>query len=313
MGQREKTKIISRTYGYHGITLAATSATGMAKYQTMFGPTLPGFIHVHAPNAFRYEGKINAGETVGQAAARDLEETILREGADTIAAFIAEPIQGAGGVIIPPDDYFPLVQAILKKYNILLIVDEVITGFGRTGKMFAIEHFGIEPDILQFAKGVTSGYMPLGGIQISDEIRTVIDNAPADQTWMHGYTYSGHAAACAVGMANVSIIERDGLVARSAELGVQLLDGLEALTEEFPNIVNARGRGLIAGIDVVTNKETGTPDPTVALAICNEAQAQGIRVRPLGNAIAMSPPLTISANEVDIIIQTLGQAIAKVA
>lgn len=311
IGKTDKTKILSLLYGYHGITMAAMSATGMAKYQTMFGPTVPGFIHVPNPNTYRYEGDMKDGETVGQAAARALEETILREGPDTVAAFIVEPIQGAGGVIVPPDDYFPLVRQICDKYDVLLIIDEVICGFGRTGKMFGSEHFDIRPDILQFAKGVTSGYIPLGGIQISDKIRDVILSAPADQSWMHGYTYSGHSAACAVAMANIDIIQREGLIENSATVGAHFLAGLQGLVDEFPHIDNARGKGLICGIDVVTSKETREPDADRSLAIGKTAMDLGVRIRPLGGSIAFSPPLTISKDEVDIIISALGEAIAK--
>jgi len=277
----------------------------------MFGPLVDGFIHIPHPNAYRYPGEIQDGETVAQAAARALEETILSEGADTVAAFIAEPIQGAGGLIVPDDGYFDLVQAICKKYEVLLIVDEVICGFGRTGKMFGSDHYGINPDIMQFAKGVTSGYLPLGGMQVTDAIRDVILNAPPDQSWMHGHTYSGHAAACAVGIANIDIIERENLVANSAAMGVRLLEGLQGLVDEFPNIDNARGVGLLAGIEAVTSKESREPDADIAAKIGNIALEMGVRTRPLGNTIAFSPPLSITAEEVDIIINTMGDAITK--
>ncbi len=313
MGKMHKTKIISLLYGYHGITMAAMSATGMSKYHTMFGPLVDGFIHVPNANAYRYEGNIREGESVAEAAARALEETILREGPETVAAFIAEPIQGAGGVIVPDDGYFALVQEICQRYDVLLIVDEVICGFGRTGKWFGMEHYDIQPDIMQFAKGVTSGYLPLGGIQVSDHIRDVILNAPAEQSWMHGYTYSGHAASCAVAMANIEIIEREGLLENSAVVGKYLLEGLQGLVDEFPNIDNARGVGLMCGIDVVKSKETRETDAQTAAAIGNMAMQNGVRVRPLGASIAFSPPLIISKQEVDIIISTLGDAIANVS
>ena len=310
MGKMQKTKIISLLYGYHGITMAAMSATGMSKYHTMFGPLVDGFIHIPNPNGYRYEGDIREGEWVAEAAARALEETILREGPETVAAFIAEPIQGAGGVIVPDDGYFALVQEICQRYDVLLIIDEVICGFGRTGKWFGMEHYDIQPDIMQFAKGVTSGYLPLGGIQVSDHIRDVILNAPANQSWMHGYTYSGHAASCAVAMANIEIIEREGLLENSAVVGKYLLEGLQGLVDEFPNIDNARGVGLICGIDVVKSKETREVDAETSAAIGKVAMQNGLRVRPLGGAIAFSPPLTISAQEVDTLISTLGDAIA---
>lgn len=310
LGRPEKTKFISRLYGYHGVTLAATAATGLAKYHTMFGPLTPGFIHIPNPNPYRYEGDLREGETVGQAAARALEEAILREGPETVAAFIVEPIQGAGGLIVPPDDYFPLVQEICRRYEVLLIVDEVICGFGRTGRWFGMHHYGIEPDIMQFAKGVTSGYIPLGGIQVSDAIRDVLHNAPPDQSWMHGYTYSGHAAACAVALVNLDIIAREGLAENSAAMGERLLSGLQGLVAEFPQIDNARGKGLICGIDVVQSKETRAPDVALAAKITDQAMALGLRTRPLGQAIAFAPPLVITAEQVDEIIDKLGRAVA---
>ncbi len=310
LGKPEKTKIIARNAAYHGISMAATSATGIARYHTMFGPQIPGFLHIPNPNPHRYEGDIRDGETVGQAAARALEEAILREGPETVAAFIAEPIQGVGGVIVPPDDYFPRVRQICDQYEVLFISDEVITGFGRTGKMFALGHWGVQPDILSFAKGITSGYIPLGGIQINDAIRDAIWNAPEPESWMHGYTYSGHATACAVGLRNVEIIEREGLVENSRVLGEQLLKGLEALTE-FPQVVVARGKGLLCAIEIVKDKTSRTPDLPTTNALMGAAMNAGLRTRAVGNALAFSPPLTITPAEVDSIVQTMGDVLVK--
>ncbi len=311
LGKFDKTKILSRLCGYHGITMAAMSATGISKYHTMFGPLVDGFIHIPDPNAYRYVGERNDDETVAQAAARALEETILHEGPDTVAAFIAEPVQGAGGVVVPEDEYFQLVQQVCQKYDVLLIVDEVICGFGRTGAWFGSDQYGINPDIMQFAKGVTSGYLPLGGMQVTDAIRDVILNAPADQSWMHGFTYSGHAAACAVGIANIDIIARERLVENSAAMGARLLSGLQGLVDEFPNIDNARGVGLIAGIDVVISKASREADLDTAARISDLAMEMGLRARPLGGTIAFSPPLCITADEVDIVINTMGDAITR--
>ena len=310
LGKPKKTKIISRLNGYHGITMAAMSATGISKYHTMFGPLVDGFIHIPDPNGYRYAGDIEAGETVAEAAARALAQTIEREGADTVAAFIAEPVQGAGGLVVPGAGYFDLVGQICRDNDVLLIVDEVICGFGRTGNWFGSDEYGISPDIMQFAKGVTSGYIPLGGMQVSDDIRDVILNAPAEQSWMHGYTYSGHAAACAVGIANIDIIKREDLVGNSERMGARLLQGLQGLADEFPNIDNARGVGLLAGIDVVQGKEGRAADYDVANAISDRAMALGLRARPLGGTIAFSPPLCITAEEVDIVIEIMGEAIA---
>jgi adenosylmethionine-8-amino-7-oxononanoate aminotransferase len=308
LGKPEKSKIVSRYNAYHGITMAAASATGMERYWKMFGLPLPGFVHAPAPNPFRYKGDLREGESIGQAAARALEEMIVREGPESVAAFIAEPIQGAGGVIVPPADYFPLVRAICDKHDVLLILDEVITGFGRSGKLFGQHHWEARPDIMAFAKGVTSGYLPLGGIQISDAIREVILSAPEDEAWMHGFTYSGHAAACAVGIKNIEIIEREKLVERSQQMGERLRKGLESLAEEFGIAANVRGKGLLCGMEVVKDRESLEPDDETAAIVSDLAMARGLRARPLGNVLAFSPPLSIREEEVDLIVEILGSA-----
>jgi len=311
-GKPGKYKIIARKGSYHGVTLYSTFATGLEKYHTMFGPAVEGFIHIPAPNPYRFEAEIKPGETVGQAAARALEEAIQREGADSIAAFIAEPVMGVGGVIIPPDDYFPLVRQICTKHDILFIADEVITGFGRTGEWFALKHWGVQPDILSFAKAITSGYAPLGGIQVSDTIRETVETAAESEAYMHGFTYSGHAMACAVGLKNLELMERGNFPERARALGRRLLKGLETLTE-FPFVGNVRGLGLICGVEIVSDKETKTADPARTTQIFRAAQARGLRTRPLGNTLAFSPPLIITEEEVDEIIKRLGAAMDSVS
>lgn len=305
LGKREKTKFIARKYAYHGITVAATAATGIARYQTMFGPMAPGFLHIPAPAPYRYEGDLRPGESVGQAAARALEEAILREGPETVAAFIAEPIQGVGGVIIPPDDYFPLVRAICDKYDVLLLADEVITGFGRTGEWFGQQLWALRPDIMAFAKGITSGYLQLGGIQISDAIRDVIWNAPDSETWMHGFTYSGHPAACAVGLKNLEIMEREHLLENTRAMGERLRAGLQSMLE-FPFVGDVRGRGLLCAVEIVKDKATREPDSARAAALAGACLARGLRTRNVANSLAFSPPLIINADEVDEIVRLLG-------
>ncbi len=311
-GKPGKYKVIARKGSYHGITLAATFATGLEKYHGMFGPAMDGFIHIPAPNPYRYEGQLKVGESVGQAAARELEEAILREGQDTVAAFIAEPIMGVGGVVIPPADYFPLIRQICDKYEILFIADEVITGFGRTGEWFALKHWNVKPDILSFAKAITSGYAQLGGIQITDEIRQTMETATDTETYMHGYTYSGHAMACAVGLKNLEIMEREEFPKRARELGKRLLDGLKTMTE-FSFVGDVRGIGLVCGVEIVSNKESKTADPAMTMKIFKAAQEHGLRSRPLGNTLAFSPPLSITEDEVDEIIKRLGAAMDGVA
>jgi putrescine---pyruvate transaminase len=311
-GKPGKYKVIARRGAYHGVTLAATFATGLEKYQTMFGPAVDGFIHVPAPNPYRYEGDLKPGETVGQAAARAVEEAILAAGADTVAAFIAEPVMGVGGVLVPPDDYFPLVRQICDKYEVLFIADEVITGFGRTGEWFALKHWNVKPDILSFAKAVTSGYAQLGGIQFSDEIRETIETAADNEAYMHGFTYSGHAMACAVGLKNLEIMEREDYPKRARELGQRLKDGLNSLTE-FSFVGDVRGLGLICGVEIVSDKENRTADAALAGKIFKAAQERGLRSRPLGSTLAFAPPLSITEDEVDEIVKRLGAAMESVS
>ncbi|MFQ5614254.1 MAG: aspartate aminotransferase family protein [Anaerolineae bacterium] len=309
-GKPDKVKVIARQDAYHGVTLAAMSATGIAPYWPMFEPRVPNFLHIPAPYPFRFEGDVKAGETVGGAAARALEEAIVREGPDTVAAFIAEPVQGAGGLIVPPDDYFPRVREICDAYDVLLISDEVITGFGRTGEWFALGRWGVEPDIMSFAKGVTSGYLPLGGIQISDEIRQVIEGAPANERWMHAFTYSGHATCCAVALKNIEILEREGLVENAARMGARLIDGLQTLLE-FPCVGEVRGLGLMSAVEFVADRDSKAPagiGPQVQRA-CLEG---GLITRIKGDILMFAPPLVISGDEVDQIVGIAREAIGAV-
>jgi adenosylmethionine-8-amino-7-oxononanoate aminotransferase len=277
----------------------------------MFGPPVPGFVHVHAPYAYRFEGDVKAGETIGLAAARAIEEAIQREGVDSVAAVIAEPVQGVGGVIVPPEDYFPRVREICDQYGVLLIADEVITGFGRTGELFALNRYGIQPDILSFAKAITSGYQPLGGNQITDAIYDTIQSAPDTDSWMHGYTYSGHATACAVALRNLDIIEGEKLVERGKAMGERLLAGLQSL-REFAVVGDVRGLGLICGVELVSDKAAKTPDLALAAKITRMCQDRGLRTRNVGSTLAFSPPLSISEDEVDEIVRILGSVLDSI-
>jgi adenosylmethionine-8-amino-7-oxononanoate aminotransferase len=311
MGKPDKVKVIARERAYHGVTLAAMSATGMAAYWPMFEPRVPNFLHIHAPDPYRYGGEVQSGESVGQAAARALEEVIVREGPDTVGAFIAEPVQGAGGVIVPPDDYFPRVREICDRYDVLLIADEVITGFGRTGEWFALGRWGVQPDILSFAKGITSGYLPLGGIQISDPIREAIMTAPASERWLHAYTYSGHPTCCAVALANLDVLEREDLVGNAARMGVRLLGALRGLEEEFACVGNVRGLGLMCAIEFVADRESKEP-AGIGASVQQACLERGLLTRIVGDSLLFAPPLVISAEEVDQMVQIAGEAISAV-
>ena len=310
-GQPDKVKIISRMKGYHGVTLAAMSATGLPAYWPMFEPRVPNFVHIESPYPYRFANP-DPALSPGVAAATLLEQAILREGPETVAAFIAEPVQGAGGVIVPPDDYFPRIRQICDAYDVLLISDEVITGFGRTGRWFGLEHYGIEPDIMQFAKGITSGYIPLGGIGVSDRIRATMDSVPPDKRWMHAYTYSGHPTCCAVALANIDILEREHLPERAATLGKRLLDGLRMLTD-LPGVGDVRGLGMMAAVELVADKATKqpcAPADNIGPRVGAEMLKRGLFTRVVGETICLAPPLVTSEDQVDRIVEIVGAAIS---
>lgn len=313
-GKPDKVKVISRMKGYHGVTLAAMSATGLPAYWPMFEPRVPGFLHIESPYPYRF---VNPDPSVspGVAAANLLEQAILREGPDTVAAFLAEPVQGAGGVIVPPEDYFARIREICDQYQVLLIADEVITGFGRTGRWFGMEHYGVSPDIVQFAKGITSGYVPLGGLGISDAIRETIDSVPPDQRWMHAFTYSGHPTCCAVALANLAIIEREGLVERAAVLGRRLLEGLATL-KRLPQVGDVRGLGLMAAVELVQDQQTRAAFPASAQVgprVQQAMTARGLFTRIVGDTICLAPPLVSTEEQIDQIVQIVGEAVGEAA
>jgi putrescine aminotransferase len=314
LGRPDKVKVISRMKGYHGVTLAAMSATGLPAFWPMFEPRVPNFLQIESPYPYRFNHE-DTSVSPGVAAANLLEQAILREGPDTVAAFIAEPVQGAGGVIVPPDDYFARVREICDAYDVLLIADEVITGFGRTGRWFGLERYGIEPDIAQFAKGITSGYIPLGGVGVSDKVRAAIDDVPPEKRWMHAYTYSGHPTCCAVALANIDIIEREGLVERAAVLGERLLDGLRSLAE-LPTVGDVRGLGMMAAVELVADKASKqpfAPSDNVGGRVGAELTKRGLFTRIVGDTICLAPPLVTGEEQVDRIVAITGDAITAVA
>ena len=312
-GKPDKFKVIARMRGYHGTTLAAMSATGLPAFWPMFEPRTPGFSHIDAPDPYRFV-HTDTSVSLGVAAANKLEEAILREGPDTVAAFIAEPVQGAGGVIVPPDDYFQRIRAICTKYDVLLIADEVITGFGRTGRWFGLERYGVEPDIIQFAKGITSGYVPLGGVGISDAVREAIDGVPPGKRWMHAFTYSGHPTCCAVALKNIDILEREHLVERAAKSGARLLEQLRTL-ESLDGVGNVRGLGMMAAVEVVADKTTKQlfpADIAMTQKLTDALLDRGLYTRVAMDCICVAPPLVTTDAQIDRIVSIVGDAVTSV-
>jgi putrescine---pyruvate transaminase len=313
IGKPDKTTIIARRRGYHGLTLAAMSATGIPAFWPMFEPRVPGFVHIDAPDPYRFVSD-DPAVTIGVAAANQLERAILHEGADTVAAFIAEPVQGAGGVIVPPPDYFARVREICDAHGVLLISDEVITGFGRTGRWFGLEHYGIEPDIMQFAKGVTSGYVPLGGIGVSDSIREIMNSVPPAKRWMHAYTYSGHPTCCAVAVRNLQILREERLIERAATLGAHLAARLQPLAR-MDHVGHIRAQGLIAAVEVVADKTTKAqfpPDASTSQRLYDALLERGLYTRVLFDCICLAPPLVVSEEELDRMVAIIAEAIPAV-
>jgi adenosylmethionine-8-amino-7-oxononanoate aminotransferase len=313
LGKPDKVKVISRMRAYHGVTLAAMSATGLPAFWPMFEPRTPGFLHIDAPDPYRFVSD-DPDVSVGVAAANRLEEAILREGPDTVAAFIAEPVQGAGGVIVPPDDYFTRIRAICDRHDVLLIADEVITGFGRTGRWFGLEHYGVEPDIMQFAKGITSGYVPLGGIGVSDKVRDVINGVPASRRWMHAFTYSGHPTCCAVALKNIDIIQRERLVNRAADAGERFAHGLRSLLD-VEGVGHVRSLGLMGAVEVVADRATKQLFPAelgVGQRLTDALLERGLVTRVAMDCICLAPPLVTTDQEIDRIVDILREAVPYV-
>ena len=303
MGQPERQTIISRKNAYHGSTVAAASLGGMKSMHEQGGLPIPGIVHVEQPYWFGSDRSLSPDE-FGIQAARSIEDKINELGADKIAAFIGEPIQGAGGVIIPPDSYWPEVQRICDEYGILLISDEVITGFGRLGTWFGADYFKTRPDFMPFAKGVTSGYLPLGGVMISDRVADVIIDKGGE--FAHGYTYSGHPAACAVAMANLKLLQDEKLVERVRDdIGPYLLKGWKKLGEH-PLVGETRMIGLIGALELVKSK-----DPIERFdkkqgvgTICRDFLVNnGLVMRAVGDTIVVAPPFTLSHAEADELIE----------
>ncbi len=316
LGQPLRKKIIARDRGYHGGTIASASLTGLSACHKSFDLPLAGFLHTGAPD---YWKDAVQGETEEQFASRraaELEQLILREGPETIAAFFAEPVMGAGGVVIPPIGYWEKIQAVLNKYDILLVADEVICGFGRTGKMFGSETFNMRPDIMVLSKALASSYQPIAALLINDRIfQSIEDESNSIGTLGHGFTAGGHPVAAAVALENIRIIEEDGLVENAQMMGKQLIKELKE-TSANPLIGEVRGVGLMAGVALATNgftKLASAAPGYLGGLVALEMQNRGVIVRNAYDTIVFCPPLIINSQQVTIIAEAFKEAIGSVA
>ena len=298
LGEPERTFIISRHNAYHGSTMAGASLSGMSSMHAQGGLPIPGIVHIGQPHFEPGQG-LNR-DAFGLVAARWLEEKIIAVGPDKVAAFIGEPVQGAGGVIVPPATYWPEIQRICDKYKILLVSDEVICGFGRTGQWFGCETFGFAPDLMTFAKGVTSGYIPLGGVMVGERVARVLIERGGE--FNHGYTYSGHPVACAVALANIRLIQRERLVERVRDDTGPYLAEQFALLAEHPLVGEVQTCGLLAALALVKDKTGGAPfDAQLEVGMLCRAHcfAQGVVMRAVGERMIIAPPLVMTRAQID--------------
>jgi len=297
-GKPNKQKIISRTKSYHGVSMGATSATGLKPFRDFTTSIAPDF---HYVDHFSTES---------------LRSLIEQEGPETVAAFIAEPVQGAGGVHIAPDGYFKEVREICDEYDILFITDEVITGFGRTGTYFGIDHYGVTPDMMCFAKGVTSGYAQLGGVMISETLHKEFKELSTG-TLLHGYTYSGHAMACAVALKNIEIIERENLIENAAVMGQEMLKGFQSVQEKHSIIGEVRALGLMGAVEIVKDKQTNERFASpLAPQLVNEAAKRGLILRSVvfdgQDTLVFAPPLIMTKEDITSLISILDETFTSV-
>ena len=301
-GQPQRSIIIGRKNGYHGSTMAGASLGGMAGMHAQGGLPIPGIVHIEQPYYYELGGKLSP-DKFGIKAAGWLEEKIREVGKDNVAAFIGEPVQGAGGVIIPPMTYWPEIQRICDKYGILLISDEVICGFGRLGRWFGCEYFGAKPDFITFAKAVTSGYIPLGGVIVSDRVADVLIEKGGE--FAHGYTYAGHPVACAVALENIRILKAEKIIEKvAAETAPYLAEKFHSLADH-PLVGVTQTCGMMAALVLVADKEKKTgfdPAAEVGMICRGFCFREGVIMRAVGDRMIIAPPLIISKAEIDALI-----------
>ena len=312
-GQPDKQVVISRKNAYHGSTVASGSLGGMKAIHSQGGLPIPGIVHIDQPYWFG-EGGDTDPDAFGKQRAALLEEKILELGVDKVAAFIAEPVQGAGGVIIPPASYWPAIKAICEKYGILLVVDEVICGFGRTGEWFGSQYFDLKPDLMPIAKGLSSGYLPIGGVMVSDKVADVLVAKGGE--FFHGFTYSGHPVAAAVALANIDILQREGIVDNVRDHTGPYLAEKWATLADHPIIGEARTLGLLGAMEIVKDKQTrerfGEPGETgtVCRDICFK---NGLVMRAVGDTMIISPPLVMSCEQIDELVSLARRCLDQTA
>ena len=313
IGRPEKKKIIARRNAYHGVTVAAASLSGLAPNHRDFDLPIDRILHVDCPHHFRYAEAGESEEDFATRLAAALEQRILDEGPGTVGAFIAEPVMGAGGVLVPPATYFDKVQKVLAKYEVLLIADEVICGFGRTGQMFGSATFGLRPDILTAAKALSSGYVPISAVMVSEKVHAAVAaNSGKIGTFGHGFTYSGHPVACAIALETLRVYEDENILSHVQSLVPQFQQGLQANAARR-YVGEVRGVGLIGAIELYADPAGRTPfDPAqkAGARLAELALAQGLIVRAMGDSIAFCPPLIITAEQIDDMFARFGRAMA---
>lgn len=318
-GKPKKKKIISRKRGYHGVTIIAGGLSGLDALHTGFDLPLARVVYAETPYPYREAPEGMSGRDYARHLAKKLDEQIQAEDPETVAAMICEPVMGAGGVIVPPEGYFEEIQKVLKKHDVLLIADEVICGFGRTGAWFGSETLDITPDLMTCAKGLTSGYIPMSASIVSERVwETILEAAPRMGPFGHGYTYCAHPVAAAAGLANLAIIERENLVGNAAKVGAYMQKRLRESFADHPLVGEVRGVGLVAGVEVVKNKASREEFPLalkVGPRIVAKAYEEGLITRSLvqTSTLAFSPPLVITEAEVDQIVERFGKALDKAA
>ena len=308
----EKKKLISRAKAYHGVTLAAASLTRLPINQTDFDLPIPGVLYTDCPHYYRFAKKGESEDAFTTRLANNLEKLILDEDPETIAAFFAEPVQGAGGVIVPPNGYFEKIQPILKKYDILLVADEVICGFGRTGNMWGSSTYDLKPDMMTMAKALSSAYQPISALMINDRVyQALADNSAKIGMLGHGFTYGGHPVPAAVALETLNIYEERDSIGHVRNVSPVLQNALEKY-KDHPIVGEVRGVGLVAGVELVQNKETREsfdPSYKVGMKLTSFSQAHGLISRAIGDTIAFSPPLIINKDEINEMVGIFGAAL----